>query len=176
MRWLLVLVGVLLLAWLASGDARAWTPPPAQDIWAARLASPAPGVVGAWVTLAPDACGAHRLLEAHFLYDGRAYAVRAPLPPCPSPPLFLGLPVPPLPAGTPAEASDAYVMELGLGAPPDGYVQRYPDGGFLPAQALGGRPGPAQAVALAAADVAVVGGVWAVAAWRDPTARSPRQG
>jgi hypothetical protein len=171
MRWLLALLAVLLLLWLASGDARAWAPAPAQDIWAARLESPAPGVAGVWVTLAPDACGPNRFLEARFLYGGRQYGVEAPLPPCPSPPVFLGRTLPPLPAGVPAVASQAFVLESGPGSPAsDAYVQRYPGDGFLPDQPLG-RPaaGPALSIALSAADVAVVAGVWAQAWWRDPS-------
>jgi hypothetical protein len=175
MRWLLTLLGVLLLVWLASGDARAAPPPyasptpPTPHIRGVAFGSPAPGIVGALVTLAPDACSEGRVLQARFTYLGDVYVVEAPLPPCPSPPLFLGRALEAPPAGESAVVSHAYVVERYAG--PEGvFTQRYPGGGqFLPAQPLTLPAGPLPAIALSAADVGAVGGLWVLAWWRDPS-------
>ncbi|HUR64140.1 MAG TPA: hypothetical protein VM241_06640 [Candidatus Thermoplasmatota archaeon] len=177
MRWLLTLLGVLLLVWLASGDARAqgWrrdavaerAPP---DIQAVVFGNPSPGVVGAWVQLAPTACS-ERVIEARFLYAGDAYAVRAPLPPCPSPPVFLGRALPAPPPGVRPEVTHAYVVEREPYTMEDNDVkERFPAGGrFLPVQAVALPAGPLPALAWTSADVGAVGGLWALAWWRDPS-------
>jgi hypothetical protein len=175
MRWLLVPLGVLLLVWLASGDARAqawrWEDEPLpHDIQGVVFTSPQPGVVGAWVTLAPDACDQDRILQARFLYGGVSYIVEAPLPACPSLPVFLGRALPSPPPGKPAVATHAYVAELvARSGAEDAFTQRYPAHGFLPEQPLARPVGPLPALAWSAANVGAVSSLWARGWWRDPT-------
>jgi hypothetical protein len=174
MRWVLAPVGVLLLVWLASGDARAWElpggPGAGHDIVAASFVSPLPGVAGAWVTLAPGACRSGQVVQVRFLYAGESFVVESPLPPCPADQFFVGRALPPAPAGTAPVATHAFVVERPAGSPAeDGFTQRYPGDGFLPAQRLAAPAGPLPGIAWSAADVGVVGGLWAWAQWRDPS-------
>lgn len=172
MRWALAVFGVFLLVWLASGDARAqpwgpaWPPvaPPAS-------AGPPPkvtfgplgeGTFGAWVDLGGACRTAIRdhLVRVHFSLDGTLYTAARHIQ-CPEGAAYVGLELP-LPAGSHAVVRQVYAEIGSMDS------LRIPSGGFARDQQVVGVP-TANAVAWSMGDLGVVGGLFLVSWWRDPS-------